>query len=280
MVYQSGKMTLSTVMKVFCGTVNDVEICENVKNGRSTYYTVWVIKNHETVKTLMDIFEASPKDGRCYVDMFDSSRGFCVVFDYVKERKLTDFFMARDMPLKLCEDICLNLVVQCMTSVLPYPLLELAIKQKQLQLLKDNGISISFVLDLEELDENCTESRCVMECSLIVRDMLEKKISRKNVGYKLLEKKIPRHSYTSFRELYKDIRLATSSFKKRSLIGRIKAFFLMNSSTIFKILLVISLILVVLTLIVFISRAVWGDIPLLRLFYNTFKKIGTESLID
>ena len=36
MVYQSGKMTLSTVMDVFSGKVNDVEICENVKNGRNT----------------------------------------------------------------------------------------------------------------------------------------------------------------------------------------------------------------------------------------------------
>lgn len=280
MVYQSGKMTLNTVMNVFSGKVNDVEICENVKNGRNTYYTVLIIKDHETVKKLMNIIEASSTGRECYVDMFDSSRGFCMVFDYVKERKLTDFFMARDMPLELCEDICLNLVVQCMTSVLPYPLLELVIKQKQLQLLKDNGIAISYAVDLEELDENCTEARCVMQCALVVRDMLEKKVSKKNIGYKLLAKKIPKQSYISFRELYKDIRLAATTAKKRSLFGRIKAFFIRNDSTIFKMLLVISLILVILALIVFISRAVWGDIPLLRLFFHTFKKIGTESLID
>ena len=61
MVYQSGKMILNTVMKVFKGKVNDVEICEHVVNGRSSYYTVLIIKEHRTVKKLMTVMEKSPK---------------------------------------------------------------------------------------------------------------------------------------------------------------------------------------------------------------------------
>lgn len=279
MVYQSGKMTLNCVMEVFCGKVNNVEICENVQDGRSTYFTVLVIKEHDTVRKLMNIIEASQMGRERYVDMFDSSKGFCVVLDYVKERKLTEFFMAKDMPLQVCEDICLNLVVQCMTSGLPYPLLELVIKQGQLQLMKDNGVAISYAIDLEELDENCTEARCVMQCAIRVRDMLEKKVSKKNVGYQLLTKKIPKQSYTSFRELYKDIRLATTTARKKKIWEKVKAFVARNDSKIFRGFLFASIILLLFTGIVILSRMLWGEVPLLRLFINTFQQIGTESLV-
>lgn len=279
MVYQSDKMTYTSVMKVFNGKVNDVEICESTENGRSTYYTVLIIKEHETVRRLIRIMEEYKTDVQYCIDLFDSTSGFCVVFNYVKERRLTDFFMARDMPLSTCEEICLNLVVQCMTSGLPWPLLELILRQRQLQLLKDNCIALGYELDLQELREECHEADCVMECSLIVRDMLEKKISKKNIGYKLLAKKIPRQSYVSFRELYKDIRLATSTVTKKGIFARLKAFLIRNAGVIARILLIVCLILIVSALIIWISRTVWGDVPLLRLFYNTFKKIGTESLI-
>ena len=278
MIYESEKMTLKCVMKVFSGKVNDVEICESMKNGRSTYYTLHIIKDHEIVKKLMNIIGRGSEEDKCYVDMFDSRQGFCVVFDYVKERRLCDFFMARDITLENCEDICLNLIVQCMTSKIPYPLLYLILKQKQLQLLRDNGVVIGYAVDLETIDEECTEEDCVMECALIVRDLLEQKVSKKNVGYKLLEKRIPKRSYITFRELYKDIRLCSSMVRKRGIISRIKAFAARNDTYIFKILLIISIILALLALLVVISRSIWGEIPLLRFFINTFETIGTESL--
>lgn len=278
MIYESEKMTLKCVMKVFSGKVNDVEICENVKNGRSTYYTLHIIKDHEVMKKLMNIIGVGSAEDSCYVDMFDSKNGFCVVFDYVKERRLSDFFMARDITLENCEDICLNLIVQCMTTKIPYPLLNLILKQKQLQLLRDNGVAIGYAIDLADLDEKCTEEQCVMECALIVRDLLEKKVSKKNIGYKLLEKRIPKKSYISFRELYKDIRLCSSMVRKRGIISRIRAFIARNDTSIFKVLLIISIILALLALVVLVSRSVWGEIPLLRFFIDTFKTIGTESL--
>lgn len=280
MVYQSEKMTLYSVMKVFDGKVNAVEICEDIKAGKGTYYTVLIIKEHETVKKLMKTIEMSPKEKKCYVDIFDCGSGFCVVFDYVKERKLTDFYMARDITLETCEEICLNLVVQCMTSQLPFPLLELILRQNQLHLLKDKSIKIGYVLDLEEFDDTCTEVSCVMQCAVIVKNMLEQKISKRNVGYQLLEKKIPKQNYTCFRELYTDIRLATSSIKQKTLVGRIKAFFVRNDSAIFKTMIVCSMICVGLALVVLLSRLIFGDVPMLRFFTDTFEQIGTESLIN
>ena len=280
MVYQSGKMTLNSVMKVFKGKVNDVEICESVENGRSTYYTVLIVKDHETVRKLLGVLEACPYGNECYVDMFSDGNGFYIVFDYVKERKLDTFFMASNMSLETCNDICLNLVVQCMTSKLPYPLLELVIEQRQFELMQDNSIALGYSIDLEKLDPDCGETGCVIKTALVVRDLLESKMTRKNVGYNLLARKIPRNSYKDYRELYKDIKLATSTGAKRNLLASIRHFFRKRDRLIFRIVLIICIVLAILALLVFISKLVWGDIPFMRLFYNTIKKIGTESLID
>ena len=280
MVYQSDKMTLNSVMKVFEGKVNDVEICADVVNGRSTYYTVLVIKDHYTVKKLLEIIEYSPEGKSCYVDMFADENGFCIVFDYVKERKLENFFMAGNLSLKDCEDISLSLVVQCMASKLPYPLLKLVIEQRQFNLMQDNSVALGYALDLETLDKDCDEASCVMKTALVVRDLLEEKLPKKNMGYKLLARKIPRRSYTNFRELYTDIKLAASTGAKRGLLWTIRNFFRKNDGKIFRIVLTISVILAILALIVLISRLVWGDVIFARLFFNTIRKIGTESLID
>lgn len=280
MVYQSDKMTLNSVMKVFEGKVNDVEICENVVNGRSTYYTVLIIKDHYTVRKLLEVIEADPDGKDCYVDLFADENGFYIVFDYVKERKLEDFFMAGNLSLKNCEDISLSLVVQCMASKLPYPLLELVIDQRQFQLMQDNTVALGYVIDLETLDKDCDEPRCAMRTALVIRDLLEVKLPKKNIGYKLLAKKIPRKSYTSFRELYMDIKLAASTGARRGLFWNVKNFFRTNDGRIFKIVLTICTILAILAIIVLISKLVWGEVPFMRLFFNTIKKIGTESLID
>lgn len=277
MIYQSEHMTLNSVMDVFRGKVNDVVICENIKDGRSSYYTVLVVKDHVIVKKLVRILKEQETD--CCVDMFNWENNFCLVFDYVKERKLYDFYMAGGLSLENCEEICINLIIQCMISGLPYPLLYLVLEQRQLHLLKDNSVALGYALDLEKLDENCTQDQCTMQCAIILRELLKQKTTKKNVGYKLLLKKIPKQSYRSFRELYKDIQLCASSFQKRSIRQKIGDFSYRNQSTFFKIILVVSLILMVLAVIMLISDAVWGEIPFLRIFYNNFTQIGTESLL-
>jgi len=279
MVYQSGKMALKSVMKVFSGKVNDVEICRNIDGDGNAYFTVLVLKDRDTVKKLIHAMESKPEGMDCAVDMFTCNNEFCIVFDYVKERKFTEFFRAKEMSLALCEEIAVDLVVQCMTSRLPYPLLELVLKQRQLQLLKDNKVVISYVLDLAELDENCTEEKCVKQCALIVRDMLEQKSIRKNVSYTLLSKKIPKNSYTSFRELYKDISLATSTITKWGMPAKIKAFFREHDKTFFKIILGIGVVFVGATVLILLGKWIFGDSFIMRLFMDTFEQIGTESLI-
>ena len=279
MIFQSDHMTLECVMDVYKGKVNNIYVCVDKTNGRNNYYTVLVVKDHDVVKKILKIVEADPDRLESFVDMFSYHNDFCLVFDYVKERNIDDFYAANETPIQTCVDIGLNLVVQCMGSRLPYPFLELVLKQRQIQLLRDNGIALSYNLDLEELDENATEATCALQLAILLRDFLKQKIPKKNITYKLLLKKIPKQSYHEFREIYKDVQLSAMQMGKTSLKTRIKAYFSRNGSTFFRIFLVVAIILVCIALPMFISQMVWGDIPFLRVFFNTFKTIGTESLL-
>lgn len=278
MIYQSDHLTLRSVMDVFRGETNDIMICEEISGNRGGYYTLVAVKDHEVVKKLLRIIRSSEQSMECCLDMFTSNNHYCMVFPYIKERKLSDFYMAKAIPLSLCEDICLSLLLQCMSSSLPYPFLELVLKQGQIHLLKDNSIVLGYCLDLSDLNENSGQKECAMQCAIRVRELLQEKMTKKNVSYQLLLKKIPKQSYRDFRELYKDIRLSKTSIGKRSIKNRIKSFWQRNQTSVIRFLLLVSLVMMVLVLIMFLSSAIWGDIPFLRVFFNTFKQIGTESL--
>lgn len=279
MIFQSDHMTLETVMDVYKGKVNDIYVCVDNTTGRNNYYTVLVVKDHDTVKKILTVIKDNEDRQDSFVDMFSNQNCFCIVFDYVKERNIDDFYVAEETPIKTCVDIGLNLVVQCMASRLPYPFLALVLEQRQIQLLRDNSISLSYNLDLEQLDEKANEATCVMQCAILLRDFLKRKIPKKNITYKLLLKKIPKGSYHEFRELFKDIQLSATQMGKMGIKARIKEHFSKNSSTYFRLFLALAILLTCIALPMFISQMMWGDIPFLRVFFNTFKHIGTESLL-
>jgi hypothetical protein len=266
-------------MDVFQGEINDVMICEEITGSRGSYYTLVAVKDHETVGKLLRVIKQSEQSMDCCVDMFSSNHCFCMVFPYIKERRLADFYMAKAMSLAACEDICLNLLMQCMSSSLPYPLLELVLKQGQIHLLRDNSIVLGYCIDLQELDEKSGQKECTMQCALRIRELLQEKATKKNVSYQLLLKKIPKQSYQGFRELYKDIRLSKTSIGKPDIKKRLQGYWQQKQPAVFHVLLYLSVILAVVVLIMFLSNVIWGDIPFLRVFFNTFKQIGTESLI-
>ena len=103
---------------------------------------------------------------------------------------------------------------------------------------------------------------------------------QKNVSYELISRKSDNNSYSNFTELYRDLRIAAMPVERIGFLLRIKSFFHRNADTLFGILFWVCLILGIIALVVLLSHVVWGDIPIFRLFVNTFKNIGTESLLQ
>lgn len=281
MIYSSRENSYTVLSTVFKGQVNDCYLAKNPDRGDQSVHTLIVIKDHETVKDLMEIFRLwKNKEGSPLLECFSTGREFCLVFPYRIERELSKFFVGEAFTLKRCEDICENVILSCIASSLPPALLYLILDQEKLNLSKDDSVYLSYTLDLKDLDKTKNEKDCATECAKILLEILATKASEKNISYVLLSKKMQNRSYSRFTEIYRDLKIASTPAKKRNIITIIKSFFYRNADSLFGILFWISLILMIVALGLLFSHLVLGDIPILRIFFNSFKNIGTESLLQ
>ncbi|MCD8196683.1 MAG: hypothetical protein LUE24_05910 [Lachnospiraceae bacterium] len=279
-IYQSQRMRLGCVRTVKSNSVNDILICRDLNSAAGALYTVLAIKDHAVVRLCLEAFRSAGSAGeKACVDSFSDQGLFCMVFEYKQERPLEDFYTGGFYSLNECEAICGSVIIACMTAGLPYPLLYLALRQGQLNLAKDHTVYLGWQIDLSELDLSRTERDCAVECAQILRDLLSAKAAQKAYSYRLLEKKIGRKSYDSFTELYKDIQIAAAPEKRRGIRKRLTAWLARQQDTIFRILLIVCTVLVVIVLASLLCQLIFGDVPWLRLLFNGFKTIGTESLV-
>ena len=280
MIYQSEKITYHPVMTVLQGGANDILICRDAGSDRDSFYTLLVIKDHEVVKKLIRILETSTYGYACCLDFFQYQNQYCIAFPHVKERSLQGFYMASQFSARSCMEICENLVLQCMLSKLPYPLLYLVLEQEQVHLLKDYNIELGYTLELSGLDESIGEKECAEKCAYLTRKLLQEKNSKRNIGYHLLSKKIPREDYQSIQELYRDLKISRKAGTRMSALQWVKYWWQENRNRLFRLLLITCLVLLFFVVACFLSKAIWGDVLFLRVFYNHFKVIGTESLVS
>ena len=281
MIYQSQKMRLKCIRIIERTKVNDIMICQDLSSTEEALYTVLVVYDHEVVKKFLTVYEQSAysKEASC-IENFSAKGAFVIVYPYFKERALRDFYMGDSYQLSECEEICINTILACIASEIPYPILYLILEQRQLHLAKNHNVYLGLSIRLEELDPNKTEQDCAVQCARILRELLEPKSSQKAISYQLLDKKIAKKSYRRFTELYKDIRIAAAPKKRRGLLSSIRAWFVRNRDQIFRVMFWVCILLVLVVIATFVTQAIFGDIPWLRLFINGFKYIGTESLLQ
>lgn len=277
MTFKSQKTEYTIISTLFKGEVNDCYVARPAGSGDGREFTIIAIHDHETVRKLMEI-ESRMNTQAQYTDAFTVGGSFVRVFPYRQERPLSRFFVGEAYTLARCEDICTNLILTCISSGLPFPVLFLILEQGLVNLAKDDSIFLSYGIDLKDLDPKKTERDCAGKSADIMLSVLETKSDVKNISYELLSKKSANNSYSRFTEIYRDLRIAAAPVKKRGIIVRIKSFFSRNKDRIFGILFWLSLILAIVALVLLFTHLVWGDIPFLRIFFNSFKNIGTESL--
>lgn len=279
MIYESGKMQLLVVSTKFVGEVNDCFICRDLKAPGQILYTVLVVHHHTVVRDLLSMFVLSGRDGKqVLVDDFALGEKHIYVFPYHKERPLDQFYEGESLTLKQCEDICISIILACITSDLPYPILYLLLKGNMLQLASDRSVFFSYEIDFKDLDTTIGEKECTGICAEILLRLLKPKSGQKTTSYYLLQKKIDNGSYARFTDLYRDITIAAVSSKKITPLFLVKLWIKRNQDTLVGILFWICLILGIFALSIIISRFLLGGNSWFRYLINTFKKIGTETL--
>lgn len=279
MIYEACGMQLNTVRIVRKNAVNDVLICRDLHSAVGSLYTLLLIRDHDVVKRLLEVFEQGGEErkGAC-IASFSQGGDFCMVFPYKPERPLRSFYAGERFSLSECEDICIHLILACMTEKVPYPILYLMLRQDQIHLAKDGSVFFSYQLDLAETDGHITEKDCVVQCAKLLLELLKPKASRKAVSYTLLRKKIGKRSYSAFSELYKDVRVAAVSKEKVGIRKKLSAWLQVYRDPLFRFLSVVGVFLALIVIATFLTQMIFGDAPWLRLFSNSFKVIGTENL--
>ncbi len=275
MMYRSDKTTYVPVMEVWKGDANDIFICRDAGSGRKNYYTLLVIHDHGIVKRLLCVMERSTHGYECCVEIFQQGDVYCAVFPHVKERYLKSFYMPAQITSETCGEICENLILACMLSKLPYPLLYLTLEQEQLHLRRDQSVEPGYTIDLDELDEEIGERECARQCAGVIRKLLESGKGRESMAYRFFMKK---WDYEDFGALYRDMRLVKRTMKKTGKFTGLWLLITGRREELFKLLRVLCIGVMLFTVVILLSRAVWGEIPFLRIMVNHFKVIGTESL--
>lgn len=285
MVFKTKKMLLNVVREVFSGEANDVYICNDINNKVLSYYTLHLIKDHKIARILLSAFHTEnilntdDNVSNTLIECFTYEDNVCLVFPYNEERLLNQFYMGKILKLHQCESICINLVINCLSSDIPSSVLYLILKQNQVNLGKDAGIYFSYNLDFKDFDSLKTENDCVTKCAELIVSLLSQ-LKYKNIkSLELIKKKISKEGYESFTELYKDIKVTAAPEKSSGIFKRIKAFISRNKDKLFKILLVVSITLLICAIVVLISQLFFSNSSIFRLFTNTFRDIGTESLL-
>lgn len=279
MFYQSDRMKLERIRVVMQGPVNDVYICRDCHTKGETAYTLIVIKDHRTAKEYLEIFELSGKRSKeAYVESFSDQGNFCMVFAYRRERPLKSFYMGNSYSLEESEKVCTELILNCMSSSLPFPILYLVLTQGQIHLAQDNSIYFGYQFNLEELDPAKTEKDCVLACAGILKGLLATKSLSKGFTVKVLEKKIARESYRHFAELYKDVKLTAAPKKQKGIVKRFLYQLRKHQQRLTRILFIVCVLAAILAVLSLISQLLFGEVAWLRLIVNGFKIIGTQSL--
>lgn len=281
MVYQVGKMILQQTQEVFRGKVNDVIVCQDISAGGRTYYTVLVVHDRSVAKELLELYHAGGERARStFVADFTWKDAYLMVFDYVRERPVEQFFSSEIATLAECEQFCLNLTVECLASGIPYPVLYLQLLQDQIHISKDRSAYLGCCIDLEPLSRTIGEKECATLCAQKIFALLGNFQSGKATSYQLLAGRSQKSGYQRFTDLYKDLKMAAVPLKKDGILQGIRKFFRQHQDGLFRLLLIICLVVGLFALLMVVSQMIFGDVPFLRIFVNTFKRIGTESLVQ
>lgn len=279
MTYQSDRMNLNCIQKILIGKCNDILICQDESSDTNDLYTVLVLKTHNAIKRFISACAKSDfSEEEFMVDHFSVKGQYVLVFPYLKKRPLKDFYVGEALRLEESEKVCQELILSCIQSGMPYPLLYLVIKQSLISLNKDLSVYLNYEIDLEEFDESITEKDCVVECARILLSLYESKQKQKAISYTLLQKKISSYGYSKFTELYRDITITAAPRYKFNLKARLNAFWFGIKDSVFGVVLVLCIFLIIVAALSFVSMLIWGDIPWLSILINNFKQIGTESL--
>jgi hypothetical protein len=279
MILNTGKKKYEVMREVFTGDVNDVYVCQDAQDRQSPYKTVWIVKERRIAKALV---AGMAKSGQSVCEeYFTQNENMGFVLPYVQERPLYRFYVSNiEGDGYSRQNIWLDIITQCMTKKLPDEVINLILKQGQIQIAPDGSIEFSYFFDLSEYDFEATEKDNVALCAQCILELIHMESRGSRAALTLLEKKLKRSRYIEFIQLYKDVKIIMQDNSETGKVEKAKKIVVSNSDRIYKILSVLCIILLCIVIIKLLGNLFLKDFSFWKLFGNSLKQIGTESLLN
>lgn len=283
MIVNTGKKQYEIIQDVYLGSTNDVYVCREVNNPNKEYKTLWMIKDRNTAKKILQEFDMCKQSkNSIYSDCFAVRDNLCFTFPYSQERPLRKFYVST-----LQKDICsrqqiwMELITKCMTSTLPDAVLKMLFQQNQIELSEDGSIYFNYALDLSQYSDTDDKIPSVILCAREIINLIQLEDSYQDREIlRLIEHKLQRNEYLQYIELYKDMKILTNPRDKENRREAIRNWCSSKKDTFFHILSGIAIAMVIIILFLLIMRLIFGDFALFRLFSGPIVQIGTESLLQ
>ena len=282
MEYYSGKHHFKRIGEIISNQTNDVCICEEKDGQNKVYRLLWIIKDRMLARTLLQVFHDGD-EAPVYLESFSFRENTVFVFPYSEERSVFRFLGGELLTQKEQEKVWRNLTETCMVSDIPYAILYQILRQRRIQIGPQGEIRFSYALDLRKFEAERGEADCANACAEIILELMEMSKSGDTRLKNALKNKGTEEGYGSFVELFQDIKENAKSFQKRKgeRVRKLAGQFIKGHRQVtVKVFIGVCLILLVIALVLVGSQLKYGEIPLLRLFQNSFRMIGTENLVQ
>ena len=274
MIIDAPKRQYIVLGTLYEGTANIAYLCRICGDDDGKKYIINQVREERLFRRIVKMF--SEAEGSC-VEFFTMEDTLCLVFEYNEPRAYDSFFMPDKLSCKDGEKLFLKIVRECIASSLPYPYLYMVITQRRFNLYENGDVSIDYAVNLERLSEEFMQLQCV-EALLIELIKFYDETGKDSISRQIVTKKYRHRSYSLLSELESDLLLSAISTKKTPLPKRIWIFIKAHSYVIFNVVKVCLVVLAVVALITLVMQLTMGDIPYLRLFYNSFETIGDRSM--
>ncbi len=276
MIIDAPKRQYIVLGTLYEGTANIAYLCRICGDDDGKKYIINQVLEKRLFRRIIRMFFEA--EGGC-TECFTMEDKLCLVFEYNAPRAFDSFFMPDEISCKDGEKIFLKIVRECIASSLPYPYLYMVITQRRFNLYENGDVSIDYAVNLDRLSEEFTQVQCV-EALLIELIKFYDEMGKDSVSRQIITKKYRHSSYSLLSELEDDLLLSAISTKRTALPKRIWMFIRAHSYVIFNVVKVCLVVLAVVALITLVMQLTMGDIPYLRLFYNSFEVIGDRSMVE
>lgn len=274
MIFLSDKTRYRCISECIKGKKMDVYICESQELEQCC---IWAVRDNLLARELTALLVAD--DRYLQLDSFFMGELYCIVFPYREERNIRSFLPVKKKDIQWAKQLCQNIIFLCMSCRLPWELVYLLIEANKISLGSDGDVWFDFSISVVDIGKK-TEANCAVLLGNYLEEILDSLECENWSGYRLLCMKNRRRNYQSLSELYQDICNTTGVDGIEGIKSRIFRRIQEKKPVFIRWVKVLCLLIGCLAIVIFISNMVFDTSPLYRLFVNTFKKIGTESMLQ